>query len=66
MYPKKVINNQMKTFLEKQFAVDSDTTSEKKKNTTVLLTIYWPFLSSNEKEINPLMPGGNKSMLKYV
>ena len=36
MYPKKVIDNPMKTFLEKQFAVDSGTTSEKKKNTTVL------------------------------
>ena len=31
MYPKSVIDNQIKTFLDKQFTVDSGTTSEKQK-----------------------------------
>ena len=31
MYPKSVIDNQIKTFQDKQFAVDSGTTSEKQK-----------------------------------
>ena len=31
MYPKSVIYNQIKTFLDKQFTVDSGTTSEKQK-----------------------------------
>ena len=31
MYPKSVIDNQIKTFLDKQFTVVSGTTSEKKK-----------------------------------
>ena len=31
MYPKSVIDNQIKTFLDKQFTVDSVTTSEKQK-----------------------------------
>ena len=31
MYPKSVIDNQIKTFLDKQFTVDSGTTSEKQE-----------------------------------
>ena len=31
MYPKTVIDNQLKTFLENQFTVNSDTTSDKRK-----------------------------------
>ena len=31
MYPKSVIVNQVKTFLDKQFKVDSGTTSKKQK-----------------------------------
>ena len=31
MYPKSVIDNQVKTFLDKQFTVDSGATSEKEK-----------------------------------
>ena len=31
MYPKSVIDNQIKTSLDKQFTVDSGTTSEKQK-----------------------------------
>ena len=31
MYPKSVIDNQIKTFLDKQFTVDCGTTSEKQK-----------------------------------
>ena len=31
MYPKRVIKNQIKTFLDKQFTVDGGTTSEKQK-----------------------------------
>ena len=41
MYPKSVIDNQIKTFLDKQFTVDSVTTSEKQKT----------FFSCNKKEI---------------
>ena len=32
MYPKSVIDDQIKTFLDKQFTVDSGTTSEKQKS----------------------------------
>ena len=35
MYPKTVIDNQIKTFLDKQYKVDSGTTSEKQKNITL-------------------------------
>ena len=31
MYPKSITDNQIKTFLDKQFTVDSGTTSEKQK-----------------------------------
>ena len=31
MYPKDVIDNQIKTFLDQQFTVDSGTISERKK-----------------------------------
>ena len=33
MYPKSVIDNQIKTFLDKQLTVDSGTTSQKQKKT---------------------------------
>ena len=45
MYPKIVTDNQIKTFLDKQFTVDSGTTSEKQKNITLQLSIYWSFFS---------------------
>ena len=32
MYPNSVIDNQIKTFLDKQFTVDSVTTSKKEKH----------------------------------
>ena len=31
MYPKSVVDNQIKTFLDKQFTADGSTTSEKQK-----------------------------------
>ena len=39
MYPKSVIDNQIKTFPDKQFTVDSGTTSEKQK--TVYYTLSY-------------------------
>ena len=36
MYDKRVIDNQIKTFLDKQFTVDSSTTSEKQKTLHIL------------------------------
>ena len=53
MYPKGVINNQIKTILDKQFTVDSGTTSENKRHYIIayhiLVTIYWTFFSCNIK-----------------
>lgn len=51
MYPKKVIDNRMKTFLEKQFAVDSGTTSEKKKNTSFTLPYIGHFSQVTKKKL---------------
>ena len=51
MYPKSVIDKQIKTFLDKQFTEDKDITSEITKNFILKLTIYWTFFSSNKKEI---------------
>ena len=50
MYTKSVIVNQVKTFLDKQFKVDSGTISKKQK-TLHQLTIYWTFFSYNKNEI---------------
>ena len=44
MYPKRVIKNQIKTFLDKQFTVDSGTTSEKQKHYTIAYHLLGIFL----------------------
>ena len=42
MYPKGVIDNQIKTFLHKQFTVDSSTTSEKHYNIAYYILDIFP------------------------
>ena len=44
MYPKSVIDNQIKTFLDKQFTVDSGTSSEKQKHYIIAYHILDIFL----------------------
>ena len=51
MYPESVIDNQIKTFLEKQFTVDSRTTSEKRKSLHYSLPYIEQFSHVIEKDI---------------
>ena len=44
MYPKSIIDNQIKTFLDKEFTVDSGATSEKKKHYIIAYHILDTFL----------------------
>ena len=51
MYPKSVIDNQIKTFLDKQFTVVSGTTSEKQKTLHYNLPHIRHFSHIAKKEI---------------
>ena len=51
MYPKSVIDNQIKTFLDKQFTVDSVTTSEKQKTLHYSLPYIGHFSHVTEKKL---------------
>ena len=50
MYPKSVIDNQIKTFLDKQFTVDSVTTSEKQKSLQFRLPYIGHFSHKTRKK----------------
>ena len=50
-YPKSVIDNQIKTFLEKQFTVDSGTTSEKQKALHYSLPYIGYFFDVTKKKL---------------
>ena len=51
MYPKSVIDNQIKTFLDKQFTVDSGTTSEKQKALHYSLPYIGYFFDVTKKKL---------------
>ena len=51
MYPKSVIDNQIKTFLDKQFTVDSGTTSEKQKTLLYSLPYIGRFSHVTKKKL---------------
>ena len=51
MYPKSVIDNQIKTFLDKQFTVDSVTTSEKQKTLHYSLPYIGHFSHVTKKKL---------------
>ena len=51
MYPKSVIDNQIKTFLDKQFTVDSGTTSEKQKTLHYSLPYIGHFSHVTKKKL---------------
>ena len=51
MYPKSVIDNQIKTFLNKQFTVNSVTTSEKQKALNYTLPYIGHFSHVTEKKL---------------
>ena len=51
MYPKSVIDNQIKTFLDKQFTVDSVTTSEKQKSLHYKLPYIGHFSHKTRKKL---------------
>ena len=51
MYPKSVIDNQIKTFLDKQFTVDSGTTSEKQKTFHYTLPYIGHFSHVTKKKL---------------
>ena len=50
MYPKSVIDNQIKTFLDKQFTVDCGTTSERQKtlNSSLPYTGHFSHVTNNK------------------
>ena len=54
MYPKSVIDNQIKTFLDKQFTVDSGTTSEKQKTLHYSLPFIGHFSHVTKKKLRHL------------
>ena len=51
MYPKSVIDNQIKTFLDKQFTVDSVTTSKKQKTSHYSLPYIRHFCHLTKKKL---------------
>ena len=51
MYPKSVTDNQIKTFLDKQFTVDSSTTSEKQKTLHYSLPYIGHFSHVTKKKL---------------
>ena len=54
MYPKSVIDNQIKTFLDKQFPVDSGTTSEKQKTLNYSLPYIGHFSHVTKKKLRDI------------
>ena len=54
MYPKSVIDNQIKTFLNKQFPVDSGTTSEKQKTLNYSLPYIGHISHVTEKKLRDI------------
>ena len=51
MYPKSIIDNQIKTFLDKQFTIESYTTSEKQKTLHHSLPYTGHFSYVTEKKL---------------
>ena len=51
MYPKSTIDNQIKTFLDKQFTVDCGTTSEKQKTLNYSLPYIGHFSHVTNKKL---------------
>ena len=51
MYPKSVVDNQIKTFLDKQFIADGSTTSEKQKTLHYSLPYIGHFSHITKKKL---------------